>query len=77
MEVGDDLMMAIRKKDKGRLQEETSDSCSSAGKKTTLLIKDREGKLREKRKKGKSLDGSETSPIRSVQRKILEGDSRQ
>lgn len=58
----------------GRSSEEVFDSCSPSGKKLALLLKDKDGKHRGKRKKGRgSNEGGDASLMRMVRKKLSEG----
>lgn len=73
---GGDLVIFNSKKDKGRLSEEDSDSYSPLARKLVIGMRDKEGKHRIKRKKGKGmLEYNEISPSRQVRRKVSKGES--
>ncbi|PPD89968.1 hypothetical protein GOBAR_DD13099 [Gossypium barbadense] len=69
------VMMPWRSKEKAKIREKASDSCSLSGKCVNRFMKENVGKLRNRHKKHKGGNGEGLleSPNLTVRRKLLEG----
>lgn len=72
---GNKLVVAqLLAKQQGWSFEEASMSCSLSMRCPTMLLHDKKGRSKPKRKKNKGyLEGNEFNPVRSMRRKIMEG----
>lgn len=61
------------KKDLGIASEEVSNSCSPLGRRLVLLVKDKEGKSRKRKKSRGGSECGDESPVRMARRRLSEG----